>query len=484
MEETIKNLRLVPKDPDFLNRKVGLSGEIQFDRTANTLRLYDGSADGGISLAKSDLSNVSNADFLAKSTAAGAGGGGGNTSVTVSSTVPTTASDGNLWFDTNTGTLFLYYDDGNSEQWVQPSSVIGNSGVVGEGNVTVGAISPLTPATGDLWLNTNNGILYVYYSDGDSGQWIQPSVPVPDVPSGLATVAISGSYNDLTNKPTIFDGAFSSLTGTPTTIAGYGITDAFSGDYNDLTNVPETGDSIGNLTISESTISTTDASIEFDSPVIIGSLTIPTDGLSINALKDVDTATSAPSPGDSLVWNGTNWVPGAGSGGGGEATNADTLDGLDSLYFLNYNNQTNKPFINTGTSLTSTSGSGTLFGDLVTFTQSSDKITSITSATGTVVHDFSTGAVFYHSNISSDFTANFTNVPTTDDRSIGIILILDQGATPYLPTAIQIGGVSQVIRWSGGVVPTGTSTFIDIVNFNLFRIGSAWTVIGNLFTYD
>jgi hypothetical protein len=36
----------------------------------------------------------------------------------------------------------------------------------------------------------------------------------------------SGSYNDLTNKPSLFDGAFSSLIGTPTTVAGYGITDA------------------------------------------------------------------------------------------------------------------------------------------------------------------------------------------------------------------------------------------------------------------
>ncbi len=41
------------------------------------------------------------------------------------------------------------------------------------------------------------------------------------------------NYANLTNKPTLFDGAFSSLTGTPTTLAGYGITDSISsnGDY-------------------------------------------------------------------------------------------------------------------------------------------------------------------------------------------------------------------------------------------------------------
>ena len=35
-------------------------------------------------------------------------------------------------------------------------------------------------------------------------------------------------YNNFSNKPTLFDTQFSSLTGTPTTLSGYGITDAIS----------------------------------------------------------------------------------------------------------------------------------------------------------------------------------------------------------------------------------------------------------------
>ena len=38
---------------------------------------------------------------------------------------------------------------------------------------------------------------------------------------------LCGAYNDLIGKPTLFDGAFSSLN-KPTTIAGYGITDALN----------------------------------------------------------------------------------------------------------------------------------------------------------------------------------------------------------------------------------------------------------------
>ena len=41
------------------------------------------------------------------------------------------------------------------------------------------------------------------------------------------------NYANFTNKPTLFDSQFSSLTGKPTTLAGYGITDSISttGDY-------------------------------------------------------------------------------------------------------------------------------------------------------------------------------------------------------------------------------------------------------------
>ena len=44
----------------------------------------------------------------------------------------------------------------------------------------------------------------------------------------FATVATSGSYNDLLNRPTLFDGTWTNITGKPTTLAGYGITNGMS----------------------------------------------------------------------------------------------------------------------------------------------------------------------------------------------------------------------------------------------------------------
>jgi len=121
---------------------------------------------------------------------------------------------------------------------------------------------------------------------------------------------------------------------------------------------------------------------------------------------------------------------------------------------------------------------------LTTLQQTTEVLNTKTGATGTVVHDYSTGGIWYHSSMSANFTANFTNVPTTNNRSITVALILDQGATARLPTAVQIDGVAQTIQWGGGSIPVGTNNYTDIVNFMLIRSSSAWTVLGSLSTYN
>jgi hypothetical protein len=118
-----------------------------------------------------------------------------------------------------------------------------------------------------------------------------------------------------------------------------------------------------------------------------------------------------------------------------------------------------------------------------TFQQSTEKIQTKTGATGTVTHDYSLGALFYHSSISANFTANITNVPTTNDRAIVISLILEQGATAYIPNALQIGGSAQTINWLETSAPTGNANKKDIASFTLIRVSDTWTVLGQLSTY-
>jgi hypothetical protein len=121
MSVPLKNLRIVPREEEFLNRKSGLRGEIFFNENTGSLRLYNG-VSGGSEVALADLSNVANTDFLNKAVAAGVGTtGGGNVTVSVSSAVPSSPSNGNLWLNTNNGSLYVYINDGNSSQWVQPA---------------------------------------------------------------------------------------------------------------------------------------------------------------------------------------------------------------------------------------------------------------------------------------------------------------------------------------------------------------------------
>ena len=90
-------------------------------------------------------------------------GGGG---ATISQTVPTTnVFDGDLWWDSDDGRLYIYYTDADSSQWVDASP---------DANIAVmsGPNPPANAVVNDLWFNTNTGLLYIYYQDTDGLQWV------------------------------------------------------------------------------------------------------------------------------------------------------------------------------------------------------------------------------------------------------------------------------------------------------------------------
>lgn len=119
-----------------------------------------------------------------------------------------------------------------------------------------------------------------------------------------------------------------------------------------------------------------------------------------------------------------------------------------------------------------------------TLQQSTRVLTTKTGATGVVAHDFSASDEFYHSGMLANFTANFTNVPTTGDRVTEITVAMSQGATPFGITAIQINGAVQVLRWKNNTVPTyGSLNSVDVAKFKLFRTGASWIAIGDVTSY-
>jgi 6-phosphogluconolactonase (cycloisomerase 2 family) len=116
-------------------------------------------------------------------------------------------------------------------------------------------------------------------------------------------------------------------------------------------------------------------------------------------------------------------------------------------------------------------------GGTATLTNSTEPLNTKSGATGVVAHDYTTGGTWYHTSIAANFTANFTNVPTTDARSVVFNLVLVQGATAYIPSALQIDGSAQTIKWANGVTPTGNPNKVDIATFTLIRTGAAWAQV-------
>lgn len=123
------------------------------------------------------------------------------------------------------------------------------------------------------------------------------------------------------------------------------------------------------------------------------------------------------------------------------------------------------------------------FVGVTTTSINSTEITELTGATGVVEHNVGLGTVFHHTGVVSNFTADFVNVPTTNNRTITLSLIIDQTNPAYIADNIQINGTGQIINWAGGIVPTGHISNTDVITFFLIRSSNSWTVFGSLSTH-
>ena len=114
--------------------------------------------------------------------------------------------------------------------------------------------------------------------------------------------------------------------------------------------------------------------------------------------------------------------------------------------------------------------------------QKSTELMVSPSFASTIICDLDTSSIFYISP-TSNFTVNFTNVPTTINRTIVVTLILAQ-TTGYYASAVQIGGAGQTIKWSYGSTPVPTANKTEIETITLIRTSAgAWVVLGDYGTY-
>ena len=756
-------IRLVPRESEFLDRKSGSRGEIFFNQESSSLRIYDGRERGGIDVARADLENITDSAFLSKALAAGVGTGGGNVTVSVSSSVPTDPSNGNLWLSTETGALYVYINDGDSNQWIQPAvPTVDLTGLATEDYVDT-AISNIPEV--DLTGYATETFVGTAITDLATEDYVDTAISnIPEVDlTGYATETFVGTaisnlidtapttlntLNELAaalgddanfattvttalgNKAPINDPTFTgTVSGITSTMVGLGnvtneskATLFTSPTFTGTTNLQQTiellntklgfdaGTGFNNTVFAvalqndgkilvggqytsfdgetQNRIIRLNADGSNDTGFVVGTgfnqlvnaIAIQADGkilvggafttyddetsigiIRLNADGSIDTgffvgtgfsgtvqSIALESDGKILVGGsftsyngvtqrlltrlntdgsrdtefdiGTGFAPFGGFssstinaiviqadgkilvGGDFDSYNDETQNNITRLntdgsrdtafvigtgfsnvvnaiaiqddgkilvggVFISYNEvnrdriarlnsngllDTNFTILNGGfnspvqsialqsdgkilvvgsftafNSLTLNNlriarlnADGTLdtefdigsgFGPIGTSVytvevQDTDQILvagdftsyngitqnrivqinpdGIISSNSVIKHDFSTGAIWHHSSILSDFTANFINVPTTNNRTTVVTLILSQGGTAYIPNAVQINSSGLTINWLGGAAPTGTVSGYDKVSFTLIRVSNTWVVLGSLSSYE
>ena len=289
--------------------------------------------------------------------------------------------------------------------------------------------------------------------------------------------------------------AFSDLTSTPTTIAGYGITDAFDGNYGSLSGTPSTF-APASHTQAFSTITST--------PTTLAGYGI-TDGLALTGLS----VTTASAGSAALSYDNST--------GAFTFTPPDLSSYLTTVPAQSFASLTGKPTTLAGYGITDALTSGgniTLGGDLdvggnsivsasngpiniapngtgdivmsgqVKFDEgSAEKFTTTNGATGVTALDCSTGHVHYLTAPAGDITANFTNLDLTAEYGTNVTIVIDQGNTQYEVTAVQIGGVAQTIVWQGNSAPTGTANGVDSFSFTILNDGGTYVVLGQMVAF-
>jgi hypothetical protein len=195
---------------------------------------------------------------------------------------------------------------------------------IGGGLPLSGIFSAINWASGPYYLKTETD------PTGGTSYTIVGTSQLLSVPYALyaktAENAFSGNYNDLSNKPVLFDGTWANLSSKPSFA-----TVAISGSYNDLINKPTLFSGNYNDLTNKPTIS------------VLTDATISGNGTTALPLK---IAQQSATTGQVLKWSGTTWLPGndltgvsspGGSSGHVQFNNAGTFGGDASFFWDNTN---------------------------------------------------------------------------------------------------------------------------------------------------
>lgn len=230
----------------------------------------------------------------------------------------------------------------------------------------------------------------------------------------------------------------------------------------------------------------------------------PLAGIAVQSLDGLtDVVISSAASGQTLVYNGTNWVNTAetgdvsavSAGTGITVTNGTgpipsiavdtTLVATTSNTMTLSNKTLTSPIISAGTSVTVTETYPVLLAP-----EERWNVTAA-SAGGTVNLDALTSAVWYYTNSSSsNWTLNvrgnsstsLNNILATGD-SITTVFFATNGTTPFYQNVLTVDGATSGVslKWQNGTAPSaGNTSSIDIYSFTIVKTGNAaFTAFGS-----
>jgi hypothetical protein len=147
-------------------------------------------------------------------------------SVTVSDTAPSNPQPGGLWYDSTAAQLYVYYNDGNSSQWVIAVNMLGAYLPIGGGNL-LGPLTLAGNATANLQPVTLQQMTAAGYAPLASPTFTGTvTIPAGASISGYATTAALATYAPLasptfTGFPVLpFSANWTGLTNGSTSAAG------------------------------------------------------------------------------------------------------------------------------------------------------------------------------------------------------------------------------------------------------------------------
>jgi hypothetical protein len=289
------------------------------------------------------------------------------------------------WTFTNDGTtyhnLIINSDDlveGAVNEYYDDSKVdarIANSSIDDLADVDLTTSAPVDKQI-LIWDGVNNKFV-----PGNEFSTLNLSVGSPVAPNGIGGITYDNSTGVFTYIPPDLSAyviTWSDLTGTPTTIAGYGITDAFDGDYNSLTNSPSIPSALTDLdTITDGTngqvlqtngagafsFATLDISDFTDGSSLLGNSSYYATKVGYNLADETDTSSIVLNPGDattSATFRGNIINP---------TTGATVLNASQPQYTLTGN------------------VAGDLYGDVISPTQNTPIITTGPTRDLLTIHD-------------------------------------------------------------------------------------------------